>query len=216
MAVTNEPRIEAYIGASGSGKGVSINKRLAELKPTRLLIWDPRAEYGKHAPAAPTLPHLVGAFKQAKGGPVRQRFVARPDMPLDKQFAIVCRIAFEAGNLVFVAEELSDVTSASKAPPAWRQVITQGRHQGLHVIAAAQRPALIDKTLLGNCTFVRCFGLRYDEDRRAMARAMDVEQARVDALRTLKDSRGVVIGYLERDFRNADEAAAGSIKLRAT
>lgn len=216
MAVTNEPKIWAFIGSSGTGKGVSINQALAKLKPKRLLIWDPRAEYGAHAPAAPTLPHLAGAFVHAKGGPVRQRYVARPDMPLEKQFATVCRLAFEARDVVFVAEELSDVTSASRAPPAWRQVITQGRHQGLHVIAAAQRPALIDKTLLGNCTFVRCFGLRYAEDRRAMASAMDVDIDRITALRTVKDSRGVVIGYLERNFRGDDEARAGSIKLPPT
>ncbi|MDN3923340.1 hypothetical protein [Roseateles violae] len=216
MSVKNEPRIEAYIGSSGSGKGVSLNARLKELKPPRLLIWDPRNEYGKHAPAAASLSHLVGAFKHARGGPIKMRFVAGPDLPIEQAFAAVCKLAFAAGNLVFLAEELSDVTSASKAPPAWRQVITQGRHQALHVMAAAQRPALIDKTLLGNCTYVRCFGLRYREDRRAMAQAMDVDEARVQALRTVKDARGVTIGYLERDFRNADEAAAGTIKLRAT
>lgn len=216
MSVKNEPRIEAYIGSSGSGKGVSLNARLQELKPTRLLIWDPRNEYGKHAPAAPSLAHLVGAFKHARGGNVRQRFVAGPDMPLDKAFGAVCKLAFAAGNLVFLAEELSDVTSASQAPPAWRQVITQGRHQGLHVMAAAQRPALIDKTLLGNCTYVRCFGLRYRDDRRAMAQAMDVDEARIQALRTVKTGSSVVINYLERDFRNADEAAEGQIRLRAT
>lgn len=216
MSVTNEPRIEAYIGASGSGKGVSINRRLAELKPARLLIWDPRNEYAKHAPAYTSLRELVAAFAKAGGKPIKARFVAGDSLPLEQQFAVICRLAFEAGNLVFLAEELSDVTSASRAPPAWKKVITQGRHQALHIMGAAQRPALIDKTLLGNCTYVRCFTLRYDDDRRAMAKALDVDQARVNALRTVKDHRGVVIGYLERDFRNADEAVAGTIKLKAT
>jgi hypothetical protein len=216
MSVTNEPRIEAYIGASGSGKGVSINRRLAELKPRRLLIWDPRNEYAKHAPAFTSLRALVAAFAKAGAGPIKARFVAGDTMKLEEAFGIVCRLAFEAGNLVFLAEELSDVTSASQAPPSWRKVITQGRHQALHVMAAAQRPALIDKTLLGNCTFVRCFAMRYDDDRRAMAKALDVQQDRVNALRTKKDHRGVVIGYLERDFRNADEAVAGTIKLTPT
>lgn len=216
MSVRNEPRIEAYVGASGSGKGVSLGRRLAELKPARLLIWDPRNEYGRQAAAYTSLRELVAAFKTAGAGPIRARFVAGDTMRLDEAFGIVCRLAFEAGNLVFLAEELSDVTSASKAPPAWRRCITQGRHQGLHVMAAAQRPALIDKTLLGNCTYVRCFTLRYDDDRRAMAKAMDVGQDRINALRTVKDRRGVVIGYIERDFRNADQAVAGVIKLKAT
>jgi hypothetical protein len=212
VSVTNEPKIEAYIGASGSGKGVSINRRLKELKPSRLLIWDPRDEYGKFAPAAPSLPHLVGAFKHAKGGPCRQRYVAGAGMALEEAFGLVSNIAFEAGNLVFVAEELSDVTSASRAPPAWRRVITQGRHRGLHIIGAAQRPALIDKTLLGNCTLIRCFTLRYDEDRKAMARALDLSLPEVAKLATMHATSKTKIDYIEKDFR-AGTCHAGSIVL---
>lgn len=199
MSVKNEPKIEAYIGASGSGKGVSINARLKELKPERLLIWDPRDEYGKHAPAVNSLPALAKRFKLA--GPVKARYVAGAHMSLEKAFGVVCDIAFHAGGLLFLAEELSDVTSASQAPPAWRRVITQGRHQGLHVMAAAQRPALIDKTLLGNCTYIRCFTLRYADDRRAMCKAMDVPEADITALVTTQTDRKVCINYLEREFR---------------
>jgi hypothetical protein len=201
VSVTNRPQIEAYIGASGSGKGVSINRRLKELAPVRLLIWDPRDEYGKHAPAAPSLAHLVGAFKHAKGGPVRLRYVPGPNADLKDAFAFVCKLAFTAGNLVFLAEELSDVTTASHAPPAWRQVITQGRHQGLHVIGAAQRPALIDKNFLGMCTRIRCFTLRYREDRRAMAASMDVPEQTLTALATVEGDSYVVINFVEKDFR---------------
>jgi hypothetical protein len=215
VSVKNEPSIEAYIGATGSGKGVSIKRRLDALKPKRLLIWDPRDEYGKYAPAVTDAKALVQAW-HLKSGPVKTRYVAGDGKPLAEQFDLVCRLAFAAGNLVFLAEELSDVTKPSWAPAAWRRIITQGRHQGLMVLGAAQRPALIDKSFLGGCTYIRAFNLRYDDDRRAMAKALDVVQARVDALRTLKDARGTVIGYLERDFRHDDEARAGQIKLRAS
>lgn len=215
MSTTNEPKIEAYIGASGSGKGVSINRRLAELKPERLIIWDPRDEYGKHAPKHSTLSGLVGAVRYARGGKVRVRFVPEGDVKkLADPFAFVCQLAFKAGNLVFLAEELSDVTTASHAPAAWRQVITQGRHQALHVIGAAQRPAVIDKTFLGNCTYVRCFGLRYEADRKAMAAALDVPLSDVSELKTVKAGGRVTINYLERDFR-ADVLQKGQIKLTA-
>lgn len=213
MSTRNEPQIEAYIGASGSGKGVSLNRRLAELKPRRLIIWDPRDEYGKHAPRFDSLRALAGAVAKAGSGPFRARFVAGDSLKLDVAFGFVCRLAFEAGELVFLAEELSDVTSASQAPPAWRKVITQGRHQALIVLAAAQRPALIDKTLLGNCTYIRCFTLRYSDDRRAMAKAMDVSEAEITALTTVKRARGVTITYLERDFRAGGEAVQQQIRL---
>lgn len=213
MSATNKPRIEAYIGASGSGKGVSITRRLQELKPPRLLIWDPRDEYGKLGPGYESIPHLVGSFKHAKKGPVRARFVPGDNLPLADAFALICRIAFSAQDLVFVAEELSDVTTASHAPAAWRKCITQGRHQGLHLIGATQRPALIDKTFLGNATYIRCFSLRYLADRKAMAAAMDVDLSQITALHTMETEKKTTINYLERHFRNEEAANAGQIVL---
>lgn len=213
--VLNKPRIEAYVGASGSGKGVSITARLKELKPQRLLIWDPRDEYGKQAPAHTSMQGLVKAFSAAKGGPVKARFVPGAALPLAQSFEVVCRLAFQAGDMVFLAEELSDVTTASHAPAAWRQCVTQGRHQRLHLIGAAQRPALIDKTFLGNATYLRCFTLRYREDRLTMSRALDVPEADIAELQTVEDesSGSTVINYLERDFR-AGLLGGGSIKLK--
>lgn len=210
MSVLNRPKIEAYVGGSGSGKGVSIVARLEELKPARLLVWDPRGEYAKHARAYYSLAALVKAFQKAAGSPIKARFVPGGNVNLQEAFDLVCKLAFNAGEIVFLGEELSDVTTASYAPPAWRQVITQGRHRALHVIGSVQRPALVDKSFLGNCTYIRCFTMRWDDDRRAMAKALDVPQALIDALETVEDeARGVTtINYVERDFRVSDKATA--------
>ena len=212
MSVTNKPKIEAYVGASGSGKGVSITRRLAELKPPRLLIWDPRDEYSKAAQRYSTLSGLVAAFKQAGAGKIKARLVPGSSVDLAAAFSLVCNLAFTAGDLVLLAEELSDVTTATHAPAAWRRCVTQGRHRSLHIIGAAQRPALIDKTFLGNCTYLRCFTLRYEDDRRTMAKALDVPQAQIDALQTDDTARGVTIRYMERDFR-AGIVQPGAIRL---
>lgn len=214
MSVTNRPRIEAYIGASGSGKGVSITRRLTQLAPPRLLIWDPRDEYAKHAKAVRTLPELVGELRRANGGPVRVRYVAGGAMKLADAFDVVCKLAFTSRELVFLAEELSDVTTASHAPASWRRCITQGRHQALHIIGAAQRPALIDKTFLGNCTYIRCFTLRYRDDRAAMSRALDVPEAAIGELQTVEAGNTTTINYIERDFRNGAAPERSSIVLR--
>lgn len=201
MSVLNRPDIRAYIGASGSGKGVSITAALKDLKPPRLLIWDPRAEYDKHGQAYDSLAALVASFQRAKGGPLRARYVPGAGVNLSEAFGVVCNLAFEAGDLLLLAEELSDTTTASHAPAAWRRVITQGRHRGLRVIGAAQRPALIDKTFLGNATYIRCFTLRYAADRAAMAAALDVPVSEVAALQTTETERETRIAYIERDFR---------------
>jgi DNA helicase HerA-like ATPase len=221
MSVTNKPNLEAYIGSTGSGKGVSIKARLTELQAAGwpLIIWDPRNEYGAFAEPV-NAAGLIAAGRAIKAGQVRAvRFVHDGRSKLDKAFAGVCDVAFRAGGCVFLAEELSDVTTASLAPPQWKRILTQGRHQGLYVIGAAQRPALIDKTFLGQATYIRCFNLRYHEDRVAMAKAMDVPEPRISALKTIDDDeagRPIIkthIRYLERDFRR-DVLQEGDIHLQ--
>jgi hypothetical protein len=204
MSVTNRAQIEAYIGASGSGKGVSIKARLAELQPARLLIWDPRDEYGAHAMPYRTLGSLVAAWQKAGDkGPCRARYVhdaTKTSVKVADAFAMVCKLAFSCGSLVLLAEELSDVTTPSHAPPAWRQITTQGRHKGLHVLGAAQRPALIDKTFLGNCTRIRCGALVYKADRAAMAAALDCHVDLIEPLGSVeRPEGGARIEMLERD-----------------
>lgn len=199
MAAHQRPAIEAYIGASGSGKGVSIKRRLNELQPPRLIVWDARDEYAAHAPAVRTLPELVRQVAAAGAGPVRVRYVPGAAVNVREAFAVVCRLAFQSGRLVFLAEELSTVTSPSWAPPAWRMCITQGRHQALHVIGATQRPALIDKTFLANATRVRCGVLGYRADRVAMAAELDVSPAELARLQAVGQGSGARLVMLERD-----------------
>lgn len=217
MSVFNRPKIELYIGVTGSGKGVSVGARFAELKPKRLLLWDPRDEYGKWAPAFDSLPALIGAVRHAKGGPVRARYVHGSSVPIAEAFGIVCDLAFNAGNLVFGAEELSDVTRPSWAPPQWKRVITQGRHQALHVFGMAQRPALIDKNIFGNATYIRCFMLGYRNDRAVMAEELDVTGEEVKALRTSEEIRAgwmhTRIAYIER-FKREGVTKTGQIDLK--
>lgn len=199
MDNSNRPDIRAYIGATGSGKGVSIREHLQAEKPSRLLVWDPLGEYGQFAARETQLASVALAMKAPAfrvsywpGNDPRQ-YAGR--------FAVFCRAAFAAGNLTMLVEELADVTSASHAPLEWRRCTTQGRHRGLRIVAASQRPAQVDKQFLGGCTYIRCFTLRYPADRAAMAGAMDVPASEISSLTTVETTRGTEITYLERDFR---------------
>lgn len=211
MDNSNRPDIRAYIGATGSGKGVSIREFLRKEKAARLLVWDPLSEYAKFARPVSTLAEVTQAAKAARfavaynPGPDPKQFAAR--------FAMFCRIAFAAGNLRLLVEELADVTSPSFAPLEWRRCTTQGRHRGLRIIAASQRPAQVDKQFLGGCTYIRCFTLRYPADRAAMAGAMDVPVSDVASLATVETDRGTTINYLERDFREA-KTQRGKIEVK--
>lgn len=189
-----------YVGASGSGKGLSVKLDLQRLKPRRLLVWDARAEYAAHAEAA-SLPAIVSRVAAAgQAGAFRLRYVPGGQVKPADAFAVLCQLAMRSGGLVLLAEELSDVTSPSWAPPAWRQVTTQGRHRDLIVMGCAQRPAMIDKAFLGNCTRLRVGVLEEEPDRRAIARRLDVPQSVVNGLEAVAlPAGGVRLGMLERD-----------------
>lgn len=211
MDNTNKPSIRAYVGASGSGKGVSVRDHLKKEKPARLLVWDPLNEYAAFCKTR-TADLAVVAREAAKGnftiafspGPHAGKFAER--------FEMFCRIAFAAGNCTVLVEELSDVTSASFAPQPWARLTRQGRHRGLRLIACTQRPAKVDKDFLGSTTYVRTFTLRYPEDRRAMAAVMGVPTGDVDALHTTEGPKATEIHFIERDFRGG-KAEKGVIRL---
>lgn len=208
---SNRPDIRAYIGATGSGKGVSIREHLRASKPDRLLVWDPLNEYGLFARPVRTLAAMV----QAMQAPTFAVAFAPGEDPktFPDKFALFCRAAFAAGNLTMLVEELADVTSPSHAPLAWRRCTTQGRHKGLRMIAASQRPAQVDKQFLGGCTYIRCFTLRYPQDRTAMAGAMSVPVSEIDTLETVEGEKGTAITYMERDFR-LGKTTRNTIRMR--
>lgn len=177
----------------------------------RLIVWDPLSEYAEFANPARTLADCItamgaGSFKVAftPGGDVKG---------YAEKFALLCRAVFAAGNCTFLVEELADVTSASYAPLEWRRCTTQGRHRGLKIIAASQRPAQVDKQFLGGCTYIRCFTLRYPQDKAAMAGAMSVPRTSLDELQTIETDRGTEITYLEKDFRGGN-TTKNTIKLQ--
>lgn len=211
MDNTNKPSIRAYVGASGSGKGVSVRQHLKAEKPARLLAWDPLHEYGEFCKVR-TADLSVVAREAAKGnfsvaywpGPDAAKFADR--------FGLFCRIAWSAGNCTVLPEELSDLTTASHAPQPWARLVRQGRHRALRLIGPTQRPAKIDKDFLGSCTYIRCFTLRYPEDRRVMAAVLGVSVAEIEALETIEGEKATVINFIERDFRSGP-AKKGSIRL---
>ncbi len=208
---SNRPDIRAYIGATGSGKGVSVRAHLKAERPTRMLVWDPLGEYGDFVTA--TVGDLAKLGQAAQRATFRVAYWPGNDpKEYAERFAMFCRIAFAAGDLLMLVEELADVTSPSFAPQPWRRCTTQGRHRGLRIVAASQRPAQVDKQFLGGCTYIRCFTLRYPADRTAMAQCMDVPQPQVAALVTIEDERRTTINYIERDFREG-KTTTGAIKL---
>jgi len=218
MTSANKPDIRAYVGSTGSGKGVSVERYLKAQKPDRLVVWDPIGEWVSLGREVKDLAGLARAMKAPKF-----KLVYRPGDDFKAypgKFAEFCQMVYAAACLgqlsglrtTVLVEELADVTQPSFAPPSWGRCCTSGRHQGLQIIACTQSPAFVDKKFLGNCTYIRCFTLREAPHRKRMAQALDVPETQMAALQTVEDDRGVSITYYERDFRSG-EAGQDTIRL---
>lgn len=193
MARKGDASIRAYVGGSGFGKSLSVAGYLRETRPARLIVWDPQDENAALATAVGSLTEMVTATRGA-------RFAVRYVPPghasgkeMERRFATFCAVAYErAGSTVYV-EELSGVTTPSRAPAAWKKLCVRGRHQGLTVIGCAQRPAQVDKDFFSNCTFIRCFGgLREPAGAVKMAAILRVDADLIDGLQPRE--------FIERDF----------------
>ncbi len=175
MSGASNAQIVAVIGASGQGKGVYIKQRLQAGRWPAVLVWSPLEETDGYAQViggqvVTGIKALTDALMAGK-----RRLVLAPGGDMKEQFSDFCRVAWACAGACVVVEELSQVTTPSWAPPAWKKLSTAGRHKGLTLIGASQRPAQVDKDFLGNCTEIRCYGLRYESDARVMGGVLRVD-----------------------------------------
>lgn len=170
----------AVFGARGTGKTAWIKQLIAGLKPRRLMVWD-----FKHDPSLQglgdehrSMPEFIRAVA-AKGFAVR--FLPDHQRDMQAQFDLFCQAAWLAGDVLVFVDELPEVTRAGKAPAAWRRLVNIGREyqtgQGgkvkrVSIIGAAQRPAEVDKSFIGNADVVHTGRLGYLSDAKAMSQAM--------------------------------------------
>lgn len=200
---SNSAEVIAVIGATGSGKGVYIKNYALKKSDKRLLIWDYMREYSPFVDlSTETLRPVIGALKQAQ---FRAAFLPSFDDAVRKQqFDLFCKAAVHAGDVRLVVEELSFVTSPSFAPAGWKMVSSVGRHKGLRVIGASQRPAQVDKAFWSNCTEIHCGFLNYEEDQKTMAKVLGVTIGDIQALEPLQ--------YIHKNVRTK-EIKTGKVKV---
>lgn len=173
----NKADIVAVMGASGTGKSSFIKGKLLR-KYSRLFIWSPLEKTDQYAAfcGGVVTSKITEFISLVKAGTKAIVYVPTGDSKAVKmQFDLFCRVVWEVENCHCLVEELSRVTMASWAPPAWKNLSTAGRHQGITLIGVSQRPANIDKDFLGNCTEIRCYRLNYDTDAKVLADSLRLE-----------------------------------------
>lgn len=207
--------IRAYVGATGSGKGVGINAHLDVIKSRRFVAVDPLHEYGDRGRVVRTAREVIEAMKKPAFSVVWQ-----PDDDTDyesksfkAQFAAVCKAVYAVGDVDFLVEELELFTRPAWAPVPWKMLTKRGRHQGVRIIAATQRPADADKAFWSSCSYIRCHSLREEGDITRMARSLKTTYEQIDGLKTTALSATKTrIVFFEKDF-NAGTSGEKTIEL---
>lgn len=169
---TLENNHEYVIGSSGSGKSFYVKSQIE--KAGRLIVFDPDDEYSevKGIQTAFTSKQLLALVKKSgSNGRLKVRYVANGK----NHFDFICAVAFMWANCCFVAEEIADVTSPSKASENWGKVVRRGRKRGIKIFAVTQRPAEADKTIFTQVAKIRCGRLDGEGDQKRVANNMQCD-----------------------------------------
>lgn len=180
----NKARIEGIFGGSGSGKTTYVRNRIAAERPSRIMVWDRMGEFAARGIVRPvyTLADMLKAIQQPTFAVGFKPPEEASETTLKRDFSVFCTMAMAAGNCWVIAEELTDVTTASHASQGWRRVCTMGRHKGLTVFGMSQSPAWVDKRFFGNCTRLQTGRLVEPNHAKAMAQVMGVDWRQINRL----------------------------------
>lgn len=187
-------RITYVVGFTGSGKTTWVRQQVRTAP--RLLVWDGKAEWGDAwGCRVVTSPHALLTHVLPDAQPARVSY----RVPVSRDaFATFCKLAWvycRAHGGTLVVEELADVTTASKAPIEWGEIVRKSRGFGSMVYAMTQRPQEVDKTCQGNASVFHVGMMADAMDQTYVARrllACDVSQ--VASLKPLE--------FIERDVRS--------------
>lgn len=209
MATREDGKLIIVTGKSRSGKSAWTKKQLNALAARigREIVFDIKGEYANGYRVVDSLSEL-GALLQSTPGPLRVAY--RPISP-KKDFGLWAKMAFtwcKMSPCVIVAEELADVTTPAKAPDGWGQVCRQSLGFGGWVFAITQRPSESDKTAIGNASLIHCCKMARADDRRYMAKELDVPVTAIDEL--IADESTGTFTYIERNM-NTNELFEGRL-----
>lgn len=178
---TADGRLFVVSGASRCGKSTQVAKMVRTSR--RVVAWDPEDQWSAQPGfrKITSRRELLEAIKTP--GHMKLAYVAGGE--LKAEFDFVCGAVMYAGRYIapldFVAEELADVTTPSKAPGNWGILVRRGLKRGINIYAISQRWAEADKTAMGNASAYVLFASR-GEDVAYISRKTLVPESELAAL----------------------------------
>lgn len=173
MAVRRDPGRIALYGASGSGKTTKLNALVKS--DERVISFDPAASVAGRA--FEDRRGFLRAILAAKGGPFRLVYRAPRGSDRERELAWLAGFVmnFQTGyyqgrsekTLTLAIDEMSvcypNVPGRPNNHP-FTELCNMGRHYGVRLIGATQRPAEIGATFRGNVSTTYVFRLENDLD----------------------------------------------------
>lgn len=204
MPVNKDGLITVVTGSSGSGKTAWLIKKVS--KAGRLIIWDAKPEYHKKIKGVKlirTRAELIAYCKTKKNF----KIAYHPSVISTAEFEFWADCVYLAARLkpcTAVAEETADVTSPSKAPAKWGQLVRKIRETGSDLYAVTQRPSESDKTAIGNASIFHVARMSRQKDRKYMAEEIDIKVDELTKMNSLE--------YIEKDMRS-NKVSKGKLKF---
>jgi hypothetical protein len=161
-------------GKRGSGKSSFLKQYARGFG--RVLVWDPKNEYGAALGVDPirSPSELVARIAEPLLVFVPPKGIKRKRLVAVFDFVCEC-VAARRHRSLFLVDELAGVSSSHGGSGWWDYLEREGRHDGIELAAAAQRPVRIDPQLIANATRIVVFRLGRKVDRVLMAEELDIE-----------------------------------------
>lgn len=178
---TADGRLIVIGGASRSGKTAYVKKETQ--REPRIFAWDIEDQWAQ-LPGWRRVTTRAELLKAAQTpGPCKIAYVTGGTLAAEFDFWAGC-VQYSGryvGPLVAIAEELSDVTTPSKAPGNWGILLRRGLKRGITIYAISQRWQEADKTAIGNASEFVLFRQNGPEAAAYLAKKTGVPPERIPA-----------------------------------
>ena len=112
----------------------------------------------------------------------RYRVVYQPYNPSTEDFDEVCKLIFNVGNYVFVADEVASYATANYIPYYFSELLRLGRVRNIGVISLSQRPRHVFNTVMSEADYIIAFQLHLETDRKKVAEVVGSEAMKLNEI----------------------------------
>lgn len=182
---TQDGRLIVVSGASRCGKSTQVAREVKAER--RVVAWDPEAQWCEQSGFRKITSRAALLKAIQTPGHMRLAYVAGGK--LAEEFDYLCKSVMYAGRyiapLIYIGEELADVSTPGKAPEGWGILVRRGLKRGITIYAISQRWAEADKTAIGNASEYLTF-LPRPKDLRYVAGFTGLQMEEIESLQPLE------------------------------